>query len=73
MEEENIADEDNNVENDENATRAIEKPEEEEEEEVEEDLSAADKENAQLPDVDPEKIKVEQKDMFGKDGVKSSR
>ena len=69
MEEENIADEDNNVENDENATRAIEK----QEEEVEEDLSAADKENAQLPDVDPEKIKVEQKDMFGKDGVKSSR
>ena len=71
MEEENIEEEANNVENDENATRAIEKPEEEEE--VEEDLSAADKENAQLPDVDPEKIKVEQKDMFGKDGIKSSR
>ena len=69
MEEENIEEEANNVENDENATRAIEKPEEE----VEEDLSAADKENAQLPDVDPEKIKVEQKDMFGKDGIKSSR
>ena len=69
MEEENIEEEANNVENDENATRAIEK----QEEEVEEDLSAADKENAQLPDVDPEKIKVEQKDMFGKDGIKSSR
>ena len=69
MEEENIEEEANNVENDENATRAIEK----QEEEVGEDLSAADKENAQLPDVDPEKIKVEQKDMFGKDGIKSSR
>ena len=69
MEEENIEEEDNNIENDENAMRAIEK----QEEEVEEDLSAADQENAQLPDVDPEKIKVEQKDMFGKDGVKSSR